>query len=207
MEKGSADPIHYVTHDTIDQLMKLYRSQLRSYVRKMFGTKVDAEDAAQQAFEVLWERAHKFNDQSQIEGFLCTTAKNYCINTLKAAKKYVYPGAFAEDALRDDNTEIIINKIEWLHRLEPYLQQIPPANREVIRFTLEGLSIEEISILLKKTKDNISGLKSKGTKMLRTLLAEQNTSLAVTDFLIWLLLYMSGLSLLSIFNILLPKLF
>ncbi len=75
-------------HAAMRVLFKSFYSRLSFLATELLGDNNQAEDIAQEALSVLWEKRAGFADSSmkEVSAYLFTTVRNRCFNALKHAR-------------------------------------------------------------------------------------------------------------------------
>lgn len=87
MNEVSADIIHRCQGGDINALEEIYRvygQRVHRLCLRMMGEPADAEDATQQVFLRIFEKALKFSGESAFSTWIYRVAANVCLNILKS---------------------------------------------------------------------------------------------------------------------------
>jgi RNA polymerase sigma-70 factor (ECF subfamily) len=68
-----------------------HRAELVAYCRRMLGSPIEAEDAAQETLLRAWRASERFEGRSSLRTWLFRIATNVCIDTLGRAKRQPVP--------------------------------------------------------------------------------------------------------------------
>jgi RNA polymerase sigma factor (sigma-70 family) len=172
----------------VGRLIKEYRPQLKSFIRKRVSNKEDADDILQDVFyRFVQTLDDAVNPIEQVSAWLYRVARNLIIN--KGIKKReeempVYRGDENDDELLKDFSEILFGKeipsspeTEYLRslvwtELENALAELPPGQREIFELTeLDGIPVKEISATTGVAVNTLLSRKHYAVKHLRKRLA------------------------------------
>lgn len=131
---------------------KLYRIAMR-----ILGDSSDAKDAVQDIFAKLWNMREKLSEINNIDAFVSTTMKNYCLDKLRTnhssswselmVNKTPSHSDSVEERLIHEDTGKIIRGI---------IRNLPEQQREIIVMRdIEGLEFEEIQQITKTNLNHI----------------------------------------------------
>ncbi len=131
------------------------REKLYRIAMYMLHDEDRAGDAVQHIMAKVWEKRNELNKVRNMEAFLVTSIKNYCLDSLKAARKEVLNG---DEALMQyagyetpDYTTEVSNSI-LVMQIKKIVESLPEKQRQVMLLRdLEGMDMEEI--------EEITGLK------------------------------------------------
>jgi RNA polymerase sigma-70 factor, ECF subfamily len=129
----------------------VYRVALR-----MLGSKVDAEDAAQEALVQAWRALSTFRGESEFSTWLYRIVTNRCLKA-RAAR---HPMEALPDVLidRDSDPAEALVQSERLHALARAVLALPAEQRAALVLReLEGLSYEQIAQALGVTVPAVKG--------------------------------------------------
>lgn len=168
--------------DNVEDLVKEYRPQLKSFISKRVDNKEDAEDILQDVFYQLIKTVEDtVNPIEQVAAWLYKVARNTIINRGRKKKEEEMPvSKYDEDGnLLKDFSEILFNEdnptpeTEYLRslvwqELEVALSELPTEQREAFELTeVEGLSVKEVSDATGVSVNTILSRKHYAVKHLR----------------------------------------
>lgn len=128
---------------------KLYKSfpQVKRYIRKNSGTKMDAEDIFQQALYVFYEKVqdHNFKLDVEAEAYVFSVSKYLWANQLrKQGKEISVPSTFGQ--AEEDQIDHIKNKEKQLNKIEQVINDLGEKCREILSlFYYKSKSLQEIA--------------------------------------------------------------
>ncbi len=146
----------------VDELIKEYEPQLKSFVNKHVNNKMDAEDILQDVFyQFVKTLESALSPIEHISAWLYKVTRNTIINRGKKKKEEelpVYQNDDSEESVFKDFSEVMFNsetspspEIEYLRslvwvELENALAELPQEQREIFELTeLENIPVKEIS--------------------------------------------------------------
>lgn len=161
-----------------EELIRQYEKKVYTLCFRMCGNSEDAEEAAQDAFLVLWRGIDRFRQESSLSTWIYRLATNACIDTLRRRKKQSGSVSLDDEELFVDAVDTSPQPQETVeHRetqklLQEGLSALPEEYRKVLILReIEGLSYTEIaesaSIELGTVKSRIS----RGRSLLRNFLS------------------------------------
>jgi RNA polymerase sigma-70 factor (ECF subfamily) len=120
--------------------------------RRLLGRAADAEDATQDVFLKLFDRARSFDGRARFATWLHRLTVNHCLHRLErdrlrqAARLPEHDGALVD---RGEAPDSACSRAEAAQRLEALLERLSPEHRAVIVLReLEELSYREIAAAL-----------------------------------------------------------
>lgn len=168
--------------ENVEDLVKEYRPQLKSFISKRVDNKEDAEDILQDVFYQLVKTVEDaVNPIEQVAAWLYKVARNTIINRGRKKKEEEMPASkYDEDGnLLKDFSEILFNEdnptpeTEYLRslvwqELEAALSELPDEQREAFELTeIEGLPVKEIADATGVSVNTILSRKHYAVKHLR----------------------------------------
>ena len=140
-----------MTNLTPDAIYDAYYSMLYVFVVKLIVDKEEAKDIVLKTFMKLFDRLEKFENSSDIKGFLFTTCKHAALNYLRGLKRdnKRHIEYATEIAWLSDTEQAQIQGYVW-KGLYKHLAALPRKSGEVIRLLFfEKLSNQEAADQLK----------------------------------------------------------
>jgi RNA polymerase sigma-70 factor (ECF subfamily) len=130
------------------QLYKITSPKLFGILMRMLKNKSEAEDALQEVFIKVWQRAERFSaDEGRPETWLAAIARNHAIDLIRARKPQasVIDEAFDLASDMPDPEAEAINRSEG-GRIETCMQTLESDKASAVkRAYVEGLSYQELA--------------------------------------------------------------
>lgn len=139
----------------------------------MLMHETDAEDVAQDVFVTLYRRSHTFRGEASISTWLYRVTLNRCTDILRQRKRgskwwgkrdesieqdwvtFEHPGVLAENK---DHSVVLFNA----------MQRLPNDQRTAFVLSkLEGLKVQEIAEIMKRSSSSVESLLSRANQNLR----------------------------------------
>ncbi len=146
-----------------DVFNEFYASQVL-FASKIIKNLHDSEDIVQEVFLSIWKSKPVFKNEIAFRAYIYLSTRNKCIDYLRKKKP------FFESV---DKAENIENEIDILIREEAYrlldkaISALPNQTREIMKFAMKGLSVQEIAEELKISVNTVKTLKSRAYKALK----------------------------------------
>ncbi len=153
--------------DAFGQLMHRYYDALCSFAMGMVGARYLAEDIVQDVFEKLWTGRRRINPESSLRSFLYVSTRNGSINCLRGEKRLE---THADRYMIERRAEMLVIESDKNRQLAEAIGMLPERTAQVIRYSCEGLSQEDIAARMGITVATVKLLKSHGVKKLRNIL-------------------------------------
>jgi len=151
-----------VTKDNLEEQIKEYQPQLKSFIRKRVDNKENAEDILQDVFYQLTKTVNTaMNPIEHVAAWLYRVAKNTIINYSTKKREEEIPvyqndeedieifKDFSEDLFSNESSPSpeteYLRSVVWTE-LEAALAELPPEQREIFELTeLDGIPVKEIA--------------------------------------------------------------
>ncbi len=142
-----------------NEIVLRYKSKVYNYISRMVPSAADAEDLTQETFVRAYISIRSFQSRASLNTWLFRIATNLCVDFSRKRKNQVAtlslsPVEEEGESQRDipdwafDPQKTLLNK-ELGVRLEAALAKLPEKLRTVVLlYDLEGLSYEEISVVV-----------------------------------------------------------
>lgn len=158
-------------------MQKVYQNtfpKFKSHVLNNSGSEAQAKDVFQEAFIACWRniKEDKLKENSNLEGYLITIAKNKWIDYLRSAnfKKTVATDSFAHLSLVTEESEMVKEKEVQINILRDALSQLKDGCKSLLQlFYFERRSMEEISKVMNLAPASARNQKYRCMERLRTL--------------------------------------
>ena len=157
-----------ISHDTdaYGQLVERYKHALYRHCFALMRDEDVAEDIAQDSFITAYYKLSTFDPSRRFSTWLFKIATNKSLNTLKANRHVVRMNEATIAQLASSNSSPIEQaKNTELHQL---IEQLEPRYRAVVHlYYFEGLSYEEIAVVMAKPVGSIKGWLHRAKTQLR----------------------------------------
>ena len=157
-------------------LVERYQQPLFGLLRNLTRDRQECEDIAQEVFLAAYMHLCSFDARrSSFSAWLCTIARNKCVNAWKKHRPLVWAELPEETGPR--LPESILGEEEFFRQLDAGLASLPPEQKTVfVLAELQGLPHEEIAhmeqVPLGTVKSRLSRAKAKLRSLLRHLLEQ-----------------------------------
>lgn len=141
-------------------------------VRRILKDEVVMHDVVQDAFIELWKSRLTIESELHLKMFLYQVVRHRCLNYLKnkkIEKKYTQEcilmceeGDFANQVIEEEVHRLVIQEIN----------QLPPEQKNVVLFHLEGKDNLEIATIMNVSVNTVKTHKARARKSLKTKLDE-----------------------------------
>lgn len=140
---------------------------LRSFAYRYVENDAVTDDFVQDAFLMIWERRKDFSMIAAMKSFLYTTVKNSCLNYLKRQQVKIRNEGPLTRLLEADNDGQIILEEEIHARVYRAIKDLSPQARQIILYSMEGLSNPEISKKMELSLNTVKTVKLRAYRTLR----------------------------------------
>lgn len=166
-EKELIEQIHSGNTFVFKEIFDKYYLPLRSFAYRYVENDDVTDDFVQDAFLTVWERRHDFPVLAAIKSFLYTTVKNSCLNYLKRQQVKIRNEGQLARWLEADNEGQMIFEEEIHARIYRAIKDLSPQARQVILYSMEGLSNPEISEKMDLSLNTVKTVKLRAYRILR----------------------------------------
>jgi RNA polymerase sigma-70 factor (ECF subfamily) len=163
------------------RLVVAYQTPVYNLAYRMLGNKVEAEDAAQEAFLRAYTHLRSYDPKRPFRSWLFSIASHYCIDRLRRRRVTWLPleDEFAEPyhmTSKSPNPEIVTSRREQEEQVQSLLSTLSPTDRAAITLRYwYDCSYEEIAEMLNLT---VSAVKSRLHRARRALASSIEGELA-----------------------------
>ena len=148
-------------------IMSRYAAALYSFAFKIVGETLVAEDIAEDVFINLWTKRRQLKPGPSLRNFLYLSVRNLALNHIRMQKKHI---AHAEHYCLEQTMGLWVVEEERYRLLSEAIDQLPPRTAEVIRYSRDGMSQEQIAHKMEITVATVKLLKSHGIRKLKEIL-------------------------------------
>lgn len=170
-------------NEALNELIKMYRTELIYFIHKYINDFQAAEDVSQEVFVYLLQHREIYNFNYSFRTYLYTIAKSRAYNYIKSRKRTVFieengDNIFSEisdveeETFRNDKSARVrkaIKKLKKEYQIVIYL------------IDLNGLSYEEAGVVMNKSIPQIKALIHNARKRLKVLLEEEREEEVMHD--------------------------
>lgn len=170
-------------NEALNELIKMYRTELIYFIHKYINDFQAAEDVSQEVFVYLLQHREIYNFNYSFRTYLYTIAKSRAYNYIKSRKRTVFieengDNIFSEisdveeETFRNDKSARVrkaIKKLKKEYQIVIYL------------IDLNGLSYEEAGVVINKSIPQIKALIHNARKRLKVLLEEEREEEVMHD--------------------------
>jgi RNA polymerase sigma-70 factor (family 1) len=153
------------------------------YAENIIQDKQGSKDIVQECFEKLWERRSNFESAEHIEGFLCLSVTNKCIDHIRTAgrrARHEQDILLATDMENDMLRSVF--QLDRVQRVREEIESLPPQCRKIMRMSyVEGMTIEQIAAELNLSRHTVRNQRARGRELLKPRL--RNIFLEICAFL------------------------
>ncbi len=158
--------------EAFKELIELYRRRLYSYLIKLSGNRMTADDIFQETLIKVWKNIKRYDERQKFGSWLFSIAHNCSIDYLR--KKKLSEATFTElkeeSALSNEAHELFTTK-EFRERLDMELSRLPFKQRQVFFLRQFGeLSFKEIADITKEPINTVLSHMHYAVTKLRTAL-------------------------------------
>ena len=154
----------------LEKLLERHRESLTLFLYGFVHDMEDSEELMMDAFAVLLSKAPGFSGKSSFKTWLFAVGRNLALKHLRKMRRIPGPVEYekAETQSRDTGPETKILKDEQSRQLYAALEKLNPEYRQVLHLIyIDGMSSEEASLVMKKTKKQVYNLTARGKAMLK----------------------------------------
>lgn len=158
LRKGDQKSYEILYHDLFPSLVV--------FAKKYVGDDSVSEDLVQEIFISLWNNASKIGIHTSLKSYLYSAVRNSAINYLnkKAVEEKRLSKYLPEESLLDE--ELVLSQDVYSH-IYNAIKSLPKMSQEVIKMSLNGLSILDIQEELGVSKNTVKTHKRRAFAVLR----------------------------------------
>ncbi len=170
--------------DAFNRLIEEYQSKVYNIAMGMLSDPDDALDAAQEVFINVYKSISSFKENSSLSTWIYRVCANVCKDFLR--KRMRRPGIVSIDSQDDEDTEPIEitdnthspeqiwEKEELKNLVRSEMDKLSPEYKEVLLLCdIEGLSYDEISLILKCPVGTVKSRLNRARQALRKKISEK----------------------------------
>jgi RNA polymerase sigma-70 factor (ECF subfamily) len=150
---------------------KLYRLGLR-----LLSSEQEAEDAVQETYLKLWKMRKSLDQYKSKEALAMTITKNYCLDQLKAKRRYNIPLSSDEGSSSGSiDPHIIAEQKDDMRSIHHMISKLPEQQKIIVQLRdIEQYEFEEIAEITGMNLNAIRVNLSRARKQLRQYLIQQH---------------------------------
>jgi RNA polymerase sigma-70 factor (ECF subfamily) len=176
-EKSLIDSCLNGNSNSFSFLIKLHRKPLFTYLYRLCGDKVTAEDMFQETLLKVWQNLKKYNEQNKFSSWLFSIAHNVAVDTLRKRKvrnNIIYMDEIHEPDNNLNPFTILIAK-ESGAEISNAIDKLPEKQKQVFLLRQHGeMTFKEIAELLKEPINTVLGHMHYAVDKLRKELKEKD---------------------------------
>ena len=164
----------------LEAIYRIHSDAVYRVCLRVLGSASEAEDATQEVFLRVFEKASTFSGRSQFSTWLHRVAVNHCLNAIqKRERNRTLPlvAAAGEDGLPSSEREPleIVAAAEERELLDVLLDQLRPDHRAVLVLReIEGLSYREIADVVQIPIGTVMSRLSRARECLKSFVCKEN---------------------------------
>lgn len=166
---------------------KSHYAALFFFVRRFVIDRAEAEDITAETFIKLWKIRHNFDSHQNIKAFLYITARNACLDCLRARQRSTGMQQEMLYLLLQQNDITFIHdeiKADVLTQVKEKIENLPPKCKQIFKMAfLERLKNAEIAEKMGLTLQTVKNQKVRAIKLLRLALNKDLVLLTILFFL------------------------
>lgn len=162
-----------MTRSEFEHIAQQLRSQILKVALDFFGSKDDAEDAAQEAMMQLWRYCEHVDASRHVEALAVRVAKNCCVNLYRKQQRHANGIDIDTRTMRqmegDDSPQQQLEAEDLQRMLSDVAALLKPRERQLFEMrALAGLSTEEIATQTDIPKTSVAAMVSGARKKVFT---------------------------------------
>ncbi len=136
-----------MSKETVTSVFVKLRCRLLRLASGVLPSLEDAEDALQDAFVRLWQRADSLNTEQEVEAVATTTLRHLGIDRYRREQRFAMEKLNEEYDHSDEDEQTISERKELLDDVERLMEKVlSPSQRKIIELhEYEGQSYEEVA--------------------------------------------------------------
>jgi RNA polymerase sigma-70 factor (ECF subfamily) len=155
-----------------ERLFFMHIDGLVTFAAGFVGSRGAAEDIVADVFAILWERRAVWNPRHGVRAYLYAAARNRALNTTRDTESHERLDALvavtSDVSPTIDETLVLEEQIAAVRRV---LEELPEPRRRIMELRWrDGLSAEEIAVVLNVTRNAVDIQLSRALQMLRAVL-------------------------------------
>lgn len=152
-----------------ETIVKRYYTTLCSFACHIVKDRQSAEDIVQEVFVKLWTGRNHSAEISSLKDYLFVSTRNSSLNHIRSDKRQMNRLRKMEQEEEENIWPYVVEE-ETSRLLLEAIAQLPARSAEVMRLSLEGLSLEKIAGQMNISVNTVKSLKYEAIRKLRNLL-------------------------------------
>jgi RNA polymerase sigma-70 factor (family 1) len=170
-------------------VFNLYYTQICYFCEKITGSREEGEDIASHTFTKLYKMHAQFNTLPNIKAFLFITARNNCLDYLRALQRKRSHEKQLSELMEEKMVDNKIIESVIIKEVYEAIEQLPPECRKVFKLLyVYGMKSAEIAKELSITQSSVRNHKKRAIELLRI-------SLVSNEYAVTWLIFLSVLEL------------
>ncbi len=175
-----------ISYNSLDfkKIFYEYFPSLTIFADKFLNNSDAAKDVVQEAFVKIWQKSDEdFDSKNAVIAYLYVLIKNACISILRKEKKISRDPLERHSHIPNDTSFLNeILKEETYRLLGDAINRLSPQAEKVMKLTLDGLTVEDISLELDVSINTIKTVKKRAYKAIRDVLGKHYTYFVLVKF-------------------------
>lgn len=171
---------------------KTHYAALFFFVKRFISDRQEAEDITAETFIKLWKIRHNFDTHQNIKAFLYITARNACLDFLRARQRSTGMQQELMYLLLQNNDVTFIQdevKADVLKQITEQIEHLPPKCKQIFKMAfLQRVKNADIAETLGLTIQTVKNQKVRAIKLLRLALNKDLVLLTLVFFLLNIIL-------------------
>lgn len=156
---------------------------LTGYAKGIIGDYEASRDLVTEAFILLWDRRHRFDNLGAAKSYLLKCTHHKCLNYLRREKlRQAYIDQIRKEALAQIDADNIARKeteSNEFYALLLAVEQLPDKCKEVMKLALSGMDTREIATRMNISIKTVQNTRWRAVKRLRKQLGKSDLPLAM----------------------------
>ena len=152
-----------------DRRILSMKDRIFRLAKSMLGDRAEAEDAMQDILEKLWRQRNEIGGYSNVEAFVYTSTRNYCIDRIRSRNtRLEKAGSIAYESQRVSEISREIEARDMKSAVAAIIATLPDRQQMVIHLRdIEELGFDEISEATGMDETNVRVALSRARKAVR----------------------------------------
>lgn len=174
--------------EAFEEVYKTHYPSLFFFVRRFLSDRQEAEDITADTFIKLWKIRHNFDTHQNIKAFLYITARNACLDCLRARQRSTGMQQELTYLLLQNNDVTFIQdevKADVFKQIREEIDNLPPKCQQIFKMAfLQRIKNADIALQLGLTVQTVKNQKVRAIKLLRLAIGKDLVLLAIGFYLL-----------------------